>query len=61
MNVTDVEFDEFLVWNKFFKPKDVLTIIDVGANLGQSVDLYLENFPDSEIYCFAGSPNSLTA
>jgi len=40
MNVTDVEFGEFLVWNKFFKPKDALTIVDVGANIGQSVDLY---------------------
>lgn len=32
--------------------KDLLTIFDVGANVGQTYYRFRENFPSSKIYCF---------
>jgi FkbM family methyltransferase len=31
---------------------EIHTIFDVGANVGQSALVYLEEFPDADIYCF---------
>jgi FkbM family methyltransferase len=36
----------------FFDSKEALTIFDVGANTGQSVDAFLDSFPNGNIYSF---------
>lgn len=40
-----------------FNPQDNLLIIDVGANIGQSISFFRSNFPNSLIYSFEPTPH----
>ena len=58
-----IKLNEKLIFNsrllKFYKnniDKKVNRVIDVGANIGQSIDLFLELNPDCKIYAFEPNP-----
>jgi FkbM family methyltransferase len=44
----DISYD----FNKSLKNLKVNTIFDVGANIGQSAEKFIEDYPNSRIYCF---------
>jgi FkbM family methyltransferase len=50
--IDDIFFNKFKSLQYFFDKKDRLTIFDIGANIGQSVDSYTKNFPNSLIHSF---------
>lgn len=50
--IDNIFFNKFKSLQYFFNKKDRLTIFDIGANIGQSVDLYKDNFPNSIIHSF---------
>jgi len=41
---------------RFLPSLEIRTIVDVGANIGQSTDAYIRYFPNAAIWCF--EPNS---
>ena len=50
-----LNFDE--IYKKILK-KNKITIFDVGANRGQSINRFLKIFPDAEIHCFEPIKNN---
>ena len=40
------------IFSQFYNFKEKLNILDVGANIGQSIDYYKNIFPNSLIYSF---------
>jgi FkbM family methyltransferase len=55
-----IDINEKLFFNRkiinFYKNKGIQTIIDVGSNKGQSIDLYLKINPKCVIYAFEPNP-----
>ena len=51
-------YDPFQDMKFFLKGVESPTILDVGANIGQSVDLFKTTFPDSRVHCFQPSPST---
>ena len=48
---------------KFYKkhiPKHAVSVIDVGANRGQSIDFFLKIFPESSVFAFEPNPKLAT-
>ena len=45
-------FNEYLVYKKFYKKDEELTIFDVGAHVGQSSEQFHKHFPRSKIHAF---------
>ena len=47
-----IVFDKKKIFSQFYNFKEKLNILDVGANIGQSIDYYKNIFPNSLIYSF---------
>src|SRR5271166_2088437 len=45
--------------NELRQPR--ITIFDVGANHGQTAQVYLAKFPNADLYCFEPFPDSVAA
>lgn len=49
--------DPFLIKRKLFQNVEDLTIFDVGAFDGRSIELYKKSFPKSKIFSFEPTPS----
>ena len=47
-----IVFDKKKIFSQFYNFKEKLNILDVGANIGQSIDYYKNIFPNIKIYSF---------
>ena len=54
----NIGVDPFIDMQRFLKAYKEPVIIDVGANVGQSVDRFIEAFPMSSIHSFEPSPST---
>jgi FkbM family methyltransferase len=50
--------DPFSLIEKYLPDWTPSVIFDVGANVGQSAEVYAQRFPDATIHCFEPSPGS---
>lgn len=53
--------DKWLAQKKLLYGTPTPVIFDVGANIGQTLEAYMDIFPDGEIHCFEPFPDSFCA